>query len=369
MRIDRLTLRSWRNYGALETDFVPGVNLLVGDNAQGKTNLLEAVTYLSTGRSYRTRREQELIRLGDEFAELSADVSACDRERNLRAVLFAGRRPRQLWLNGVKQRTAADFAGVLTTVLFCPEDLMTLRAGASARRRLMDNALCQLRPGYASALAEYGRLLEQKSRILRDRYENPALLDVLPEYGQRMARFGAVLIAYRARYLEKLAGLTAGFHSEFSGGRESLELRYQTVSTVTDPSAPAGTLEEQLLAHLESHARAELESGQCLSGPHRDDFDVLLGGMSLRSFGSQGQTRTAAVSLKLAEREIFRGDTGEEPVLLLDDVLSELDAGRQDFILNKIMSGQVFITCCEKDRLTALGRVMTVENGVLTAAE
>jgi len=365
MRLDRLLLRGWRNYREFAAEFVPGVNLIVGDNAQGKTNLLEAVTYLSMGRSFRTRREQELIRLGDEFADLSAEVCSHGRQQTVRAVLFPGRRPRQLFLGGVKQRTAAELPGVLTTVLFCPDDLMTLKSGASARRRLLDNALCQLRPGYGKALAEYSRLYDQKSRILRDHFENPALLDVLPEFNRRMAEVGSVLISYRARYMEKLTSLAAGFHAEFSGGKEALELHYQTVSTVTDPLAPAEVILAQVAAHQESHARAELESGLCLTGPHKDDFDVLLCGTSLRSFGSQGQTRTAAISLKLAEREIFRRDTGEEPVLLLDDVLSELDAARQDFILNKIMSGQVFITCCEKDRLTDLGRVMTIQNGEL----
>lgn len=365
MRIDCIRLRGFRNYEDFCASFVPGVNLIVGDNAQGKTNLLEAMTYLSMGRSYRTRREQELIRLGGEFAELSADVFCRGRTQNLRAVLFAGRRPRQLFVGGVRQKTGAALADGLSTVLFCPEDLLTLKTGAAARRRLLDNALCQLRPGYDRALTEYGRLCEQKSRILKDHFENPSLLEVLPEYSLRMAQVGAALISYRARYLQKLSGLTAGFHAEFSGGKEELALRYQTVSSVTDPLAPAQELTARLLEHQQSHRLAELESGQCLTGPHRDDFDVLLGGISLKNFGSQGQTRTAAVSLKLAEREIFRQDTGEEPVLLLDDVLSELDPARQDFVLNRIRTGQVFITCCEKCRLTDLGQSLTIEGGRL----
>ncbi len=365
MRLDRLRLEGFRNYERLEAAFVPGVNLIVGDNAQGKTNLLEAITYLSMGRSFRTRREQELIRIGAEFADLEAAVFSQERDQTIRAVLFAGRRPRQLYLGGVRKRTAGEFAGVLTTVLFCPEDLMTLKAGPAARRKLLDNALCQLRPGYERALAEYGRLHDHKSRILRDHWEEPRLLDALPEFDLRMAQVGAVLIGYRARYVEKLARLTEQFHREFSGGREELAVQYQTVSTVDDPMAPREVLIERLQEHQRTHHRAELESGQCLSGPHKDDFDVRLGGVSLKGYGSQGQIRTTAISLKLAEREIFRQDTGEEPVLLLDDVLSELDPGRQDFVLNRIMTGQVFITCCERGRLTELGQVLTIENGRL----
>ena len=161
--------------------------------------------------------------------------------------------------------------------------------------------------------------------------------------------------------------VTAGFiiKKEFSGGSEALTLAYQTVSTVTDPFASQQTLFEQLMEHQKRHERAELDSGQCLSGPHKDDFETAIGGRSVKSYGSQGQTRTASISLKLAERELMRRDTGEEPLLLLDDVLSELDAKRQDFVLNQIRSGQVLITCCETDRLTELGKVMLIRGGAL----
>ena len=363
MRLESLSLRGFRNYQEASVTFVPGVNLIVGDNAQGKTNLLEAITYLSMGRSFRTRREQELIGMGAEFADLEGSIFSHGRPQTLRAVLFPGRKQRQLFLGGIKQKSAAELAGNLNTVLFCPEDLLTLKAGAAARRKLLDNALCQLRPGYARALSEYGKLHDHKSRILRDRFECPQLLDTLPEFNQRMAQVGAILIAYRARYMEKLAELAETYHRSFSGGKEELRLRYQTVSNIPDPLAPQEEIYGRLLEHQHSHYRAELESGQCLSGPHKDDFDAQLDGVSLRGYGSQGQIRTAAISLKLAEREIFRRDTGEEPVLLLDDVLSELDPGRQDFVLNQIMTGQVFITCCERGRWTALGQVLRVDHG------
>ena len=176
MKLDRLALRNFRNYERLESSFSPGVNLIVGDNAQGKTNLLEAVFYLSTGRSFRTRREMELIRFGSEFADLEGDVTGQARQQSLRALLFASRKPRQLFLNGVKKRSHGEMSGILTTVLFCPEDLLVLKAGAAARRRFLDQALCQLRPRYEAALTEYNRILEQKSKILRDRFENPSLL-------------------------------------------------------------------------------------------------------------------------------------------------------------------------------------------------
>lgn len=363
MRLNKIELRDFRNYESLKLDFDPGVNLIVGDNAQGKTNLLEAISYLGSGKSFRTQKTGELIRFGADFGDIEGNVFSQEREQTLRWVLFSGHRPRQLWQNGVKKRSAGEIAGVMSTVLFCPEDLMVLKTGASSRRRLGDHALCQLRPNYDAALTEYNRILEQKGRILKDRYENPGLLDILPDYNTRLCQVGALLISYRARFYDSLGKAAAVYHGQFSGGCEEFTLEYKTVSTVKDPFAPVKQLQEDLLQHLESHQRAELETAQCLTGPHKDDFSVSLSGIDLKSYGSQGQTRTAAISLKLAQRELMKRELGEEPVLLLDDVLSELDPGRQDFVLNQISSGQVFITCCEPERFTKLGKTIEIKRG------
>ena len=363
MNLNKIILRNFRNYEELGLEFDPGVNLIVGDNAQGKTNLLEAVAYLGSGKSFRAQKTAEMIRFSADFADLEGEVTSQERVQTLRWVLFPAQRPRQLYRNGVKKKTAADISGVLQTVLFCPEDLMVLKSGAAARRRLGDNALCQLRPNYEAALTEYNRILEQKSRILKDRFENPSLLDILPEYNTRLCQVGALLISYRARFFDGLGKAAKGYHGSFSGGRENFHLEYRTVSTVKNPFAPIPELTDCLRAHLESHYRAELETAQCLTGPHKDDFDVTLNGVSLKSYGSQGQTRTAAISLKLAQRELMGRESGEEPVLLLDDVLSELDPGRQDFVLNQIVSGQVFITCCEPGRFTKLGKTIGIQKG------
>ena len=363
MNLNNIKLNSFRNYRQLQLDFEPGVNLIVGNNAQGKTNLLEAIIYMGSGKSFRTQKSAELVLLGADFGEIEGNVYSQEREQTLRWILFSAARPRQLFQNGVKKKTAGEISGVLQTVLFCPEDLMVLKAGAFARRKLGDNALCQLRPNYEAALTEYSRILEQKSRILKDRFENPALLEVLPEYNTRLCQVGALLISYRARFYEGLGKAAAKYHQHFSGGSEEFLLEYRTVSTVTDPFAPVSVLTGQLQEHLHSHYRAELESAQCLTGPHKDDFDVTLSGMSLKAFGSQGQVRTSAISLKLAQRELMANQSGEIPVLLLDDVLSELDPGRQDFVLNQITDGQVFITCCEPGRFTKLGKTIEIRHG------
>ena len=363
MNLTEIELRNFRNYDQLQLEMDPGVNLIVGDNAQGKTNLLEAIAYLGSGKSFRTVKTAELVKLGRDFADVSGNMCTQERCQSIRWVLFPAGRPRQLYRNGIKKKTASEISGMLQSVLFCPEDLMVLKTGASARRRLADNAISQLRPNYEAALSEYHRILEQKNRILKDRYENPALLDILPEYNARLCRIGALLISYRARFYESLGKEAAKFHNQFSGGAEEFSLQYKTVSTVTDPFASVHTIEDQLQQHLSSHYRAELDTAQCLTGPHKDDFSVTLSGIDLKSFGSQGQTRTAAISLKLAQRELMQRESGEEPVLLLDDVLSELDPGRQDFVLNQIVSGQVFITCCEPGRFTKLGKTIEISKG------
>ncbi len=363
MYLNELSLRNFRNYGEICLSFDPGVNLIVGQNAQGKTNLLEAIGYLGAGKSFRAQKTGEMVRFGEDFADIEGKMFTQGRQQSVRWTLFPDRRARILHRNGVKKKTAADISGMLPTVLFCPEDLMVLKSGAAPRRRLGDTALCALRPNYDGALQEYNRILEQKSRILKDRYEHPGLMEILPEYNARLCQVGALLISYRARFYEGLGKAASVYHSQFSGGAEDFHLEYKTVSTVTDPFAKVSQISEQLLDHLESHYRAELESGQCLTGPHKDDFDVTLSGISLKAYGSQGQTRTAAISLKLAQRELMRRESGEEPVLLLDDVLSELDAGRQDFVLNQIKEGQVFITCCEPGRFTKLGKTIEIVKG------
>ena len=364
MQINRLTLQNFRNYAEQTVEFAPGSNVIVGENAQGKTNLLEAIVYLSCGRSNRARSDRELLRFGQQEARIASEIDSRDRQFSIEISLFHGKR-RKITVNKVPAKRASELSGVLGTVFFCPEDLMLIRDGAAARRRFMDQSLCQLRPRYAAALAEYNRLYEHKTRILRDSEEHPALRDTLPEFNEGLAVAGAVLIHYRARFCARLAEYAAASHRECSGGKEQLTLQYETVKSIKDPFAEQGVLIEQLLAHQREHAQAELASRLCLSGPHKDDIAVEIGGENARQYSSQGQTRTAALAFKLAERDIYQEITGQSPVLLLDDVLSELDVHRQEFVLNRIGGGQVFITCCEEDRLGSLvaGKVLHVENG------
>ncbi|NLA88212.1 MAG: DNA replication/repair protein RecF [Clostridiales bacterium] len=367
MTVNSIHLDGFRNYSDFTAEFSEKVNVIIGNNAQGKTNLIEAIHFLTNGRSFRAKSDKELIGFDKDSAYIRANIFSDDREQNLEARLSRLKR-RQFHANGVKLRTASELSGKLRAVLFCPDDLNLIREGAVIRRRLMDTCLCQLRPRYAAVLTEFNKLLDHKTRILRDYHDKPSLLYTLDDFSYRLAVMSAELIRYRAAFALLLSERAAQIHKEFSGGAEILSMKYCTVKTITDTSRPPSELLPQILEHQREHRRAELDAGSCLTGAHKDELYIEINGKSARSFASQGQARTAALSIKLAERQIHCDDRGEYPLLLLDDVLSELDTGRQNFILNHINEGQVFITCCEDARIALRtgGKVHKIKGGRLT---
>ena len=363
MIVKRIALSGFRNYDFETVEFDPGTNVITGENAQGKTNLLESVYMLSCGKSFRTRFDRELVGFEFSSADILADVYSHGREQTINIRLHPGC-AKKIMVNGVK-KTAGELGEVINTVLFCPDDLNIIKEGAAVRRKLLDNAISQIRPRYAELLTEYNRLYEHKTRILKDWREKPSLLDTLDDFSDSMCRVSAQLIRYRAAYTKRLSETAAPIHGDFSAGRESLGIEYKTVGTVRDTFASAKEIYYDLCEHQESHRQAELDSQQVLSGAHKDDLNILINCAAAKSFASQGQTRTAALSLKLAEREILLAETGEYPILLLDDVLSELDTKRQEFVLNRIGGGQTIITCCEDDGISRRtgGRVMYAQKG------
>lgn len=363
MTVNELSLEGFRNYRRADVSFSSDVNVIIGRNAQGKTNLLEAVFLLSTGKSFRARSDRELIGFSENEAMIRALISSDGRDQKLEFIFRRARR-RSMTANSVPLKTTAALSGRITAVLFCPDDLSLIKDGAAMRRRMMDNCISQLRPRYAAALSAFNKAYEGKMRILRDAEEKPSLLELLDEYDVQLARMSAELIHYRAHFIKRLSPEAEKIHSDFSGG-ERLTVEYKTIKTIDDPLKPASELFPMIMEHQKTHRAAERASGMCLTGAHKDELSIYINGEEARYFASQGQTRTAALSLKLAEREIHFSDRGEYPVLLLDDVLSELDAARQSFVLNRIGGGQVFITCCEDDRIAERtgGRVLTVENG------
>jgi len=364
MIVNSIYLDGFRNYSDISIGFEQGVNVIIGANAQGKTNMVEAIYYLTTGRSFRTSSDKDLISFNKDAAYIKAEVISAEREQILEARLFKERR-REVFANNVKLKKMSELTGRLTSVMFGPDDLNIVKDGAVVRRKLMDQCISQLRPGYHAALTEFNKLYDNKTRILRDYREKPYLLDLLDDFNIRLARQSAKLIYYRSAFSIGISRRASDIHNEFSGGTEMLTVKYKTVGNIN----PAGKKPEQLLPELLEHQRelkqTELRSGHCLSGAHKDDLEIEINNSPARKFASQGQARTAAISFKLAEREIHHDDSGEYPILLLDDVLSELDPIRQSFVLSKIKNGQVFITCCDENAITTScdGRVLRVSSG------
>ena len=368
MRVSSVETEHFRLLESQSVAFDPGVNVIAGANAQGKTALLEAVWLLTGEKSFRTWYDRELIAFDESEARVEGRFFAAGRDQKME-LRFPRGKTRQMKLNGVR-RSAGESPEALKAILFSPDDLAMVRGPAAGRRRLMDEAISQLRPGYAALLADYRRIYENKLRILKDWREKPSLLDTLDDFSESLCRCSARMIRYRASFALRLREAAAPIQREFSSGGEELALEYATVSTVEDPTAPESAVLEAVRERQRQLRQAELDSGSCLVGAHKDDLRITVNGADARSYASQGQARTAALSLKLAEREIFLRETEETPVLLLDDVLSELDAARQEFVLNRIGGGQTLVTCCEAasvERLTG-GRVLYMEKGRVNEA-
>jgi len=362
MYVQKLMLNGFRNYDWETVDFSEGTNVIYGQNAQGKTNLLEAIYMMATGKSFRTRFDKELVGFSFDSAEILSHVVREDRSFDIDINIKPGQR-KKISVNGAPRKVSelSEFSNV---VLFCPDDLEIIKRGPSERRRLLDNAISQIRPQYAAFLSEFNKYYDQKNKILKDWREKPSLLEMLDEFSDGMCRMSAKIIRYRAAYSEKLEEEARKIHADFSGG-EKLSIKYKTISSVTNPFASEKDIYFEICEHQEKHREIEKESGQCLTGIHKDDLEIEINECSAKSFASQGQTRTAALSLKLAEREINLKDTGEYPILLLDDVLSELDMKRQEFILNRIGGGQTLITCCEDGDISKRtgGKTLLIKEG------
>lgn len=366
MKVNSIRMKNFRNYQDETVEFSPDINVIAGENAQGKTNLLEAIYLLSCGRGFRNRTDRELISFCRDHAHIIGNVSSCGRDQSIDVRIRSGSK-KQIYINDVKSANS-ELTEAFRVVLFGPDDLNMIKSGAAERRRFLDMAISQLRPAYAALISEYGKLLESKRRILTDWQSKPSLLEALDDYSESMCRCAAQIIRYRAAYINRLAETAVPIHDEFSGTGERLNAEYSTVSTVTDPFAPPEQIFEQLMTHQREHREAEIASGSVLTGPHKDDLEITIDGASARTYASQGQTRTAVISFKMAEREISRQETGEEPVLLLDDVMSELDEKRQEFVLNRIVGGQTLITCCENEMIEHRtgGRVISVHGGAIS---
>ncbi len=359
MIITRAQLTGFRSYEACELAPCEGVNVLLGDNGQGKTNVLEALYVCCTGRSHRTRQDRDLIRWGADFAAVRVQALRRDGTHEVELVLPAlGRR--RIKVSGQEVSRSGELLGHVTGVLFSPEDLRTVKDGPAERRRFVDMALSQIRPAYYYALQRYARALRQRGEALRVAAAQPAYLATLDAWDEQLAAAGAELVRHRREYIEKLSRMAAETHRDIADDREKLEIRYL-------PSVPDGGDVQANLEALFGARETDLRRMTTSVGAHRDDVQILVEGRDVRAFGSQGQQRTAALSMRLSELEVMREQLGEWPMLMLDDVMSELDPGRRRQLVSRLKGIQTFITCTDAEDLAGaeVGKAWRVESGAL----
>ena len=375
MNVTSLSWKHCRNLNGGQILPDDEVNVIYGDNAQGKTNLLELLWIYTGGRSFRGAKDAELVQIGHTRAESELTFFAEGREQTARIELADGRR--KCFRNEIPQKSAANMVGGFCAVVFAPVHLSLVRDGPAERRRFLDAAICQTKPSYAALLSRYNRVIEQRNALLKELFKRPSLAVTLPEWNEKTAQLAALVTEARLRYLKKLQPAAEETYFGISSEREKLTIRYRRSgvaeqiadeTAVDEPLPTAAELLPCLKKTLEEASAADRAAGFTTVGPHRDDFSLCINGLSARSFGSQGQQRSAVLALKLGEAAVLGESIGESPVILLDDVLSELDALRQDYLLNRMAGRQVFITCCEPTPVLRLrgGRAFHMQNGILT---
>lgn len=342
MHIKNLKLKNFRNYADESVGFSEGLNVLFGRNAQGKTNCAEAVYYLCTGVSPKSRRDKQLIRHGCDFAEISAVAEGRYGEVELYAKICEN--GREVRVNGTKITKNADILGNIYGVFFSPHELRLIQDGPDERRRFLNVSISQLSRPYYTALTRYNKILEQRNNLLKEKDIN-LVLDTLPVWDEQLSKYAAAVAAKRSRFVGKLAPIAAKIHHSLTDGQEELAL-----SPDKKYKGEEAELAQKIFTELSRNYERDIRLGFTSTGPHRDDLNIEINGEDAKIFASQGQTRTAALSLKLAEVEIFKEESGEYPVLVLDDVMSELDLPRRKKLVNYTQGLQTILTCTHAER-------------------
>lgn len=337
MYIESIQLKNFRNYESLELNFDKATNIFYGDNAQGKTNILEAVYLCGTTKSHKGSKDKEIIRFGEEESHIRMNVSRDGMSYQVDMHLKKNK-AKGVAINGLPIRKARELFGIVNLVFFSPEDLNIIKSGPGERRRFMDLELCQLDSLYLTDLAGYNHIVNQRNKLLKELSFRPGLMDTLDVWDIQMIQYGTRVIDKRKKFVEELNSVINDIHKKLTGGTEHLEVIYE-------PSAKSEFFEESLEKNRDRDIRMKMTS----VGPHRDDLAFVADGIDIRKFGSQGQQRTAALSLKLSEIYLVKKKIKDTPVLLLDDVLSELDSNRQTYLLESIHDIQTMITCTGLD--------------------
>ena len=362
MYFTEITLKNFRNYKEQTVSFHPNVNIITGNNAQGKTNLLEGLYIMSLGKSFRTNKDAEMIGFEGDFSCVKSVYIKEGRERSIEIIL--SRQGKSIQIDGCKAKKSSDLLDNAYIVCFTPEDLKIVKEEPEKRRKFMDRELCQLKPVYYSTLARYKKVLMQRNSLLKSESLNNELMEI---WENNLADYGSRIIIERMNFVEKLKIISKQLHSSITDGKEELDLFYESSVPV---KGSREEIKEAFIKKLNKERKRDIFRGSTGSGPHRDDLRITIDGKDVRNYGSQGQQRTAALSLKLAEVRIIQEEKKENPALLLDDVLSELDKKRQKFLINSLSDVQLFITAAEtKGELwnsLPERKVFVVENGRVT---
>jgi DNA replication and repair protein RecF len=367
VHIASLQLHAFRNYKDLSLRFSPGLNVVYGDNAQGKTNLLEAIYFLATGKSHRTNRDQEMIYDGDQTLGAKASVERKTGSLNLE-LTFGHDVRKQLKINGIAEKKIARLVGSLATVFFSPDDLQLLKGPPVGRRRFLDIELSQLSQTYLYHLITFNKVLSQRNTVLKQEVVDHALLAI---YDEQLLSAGASLIVRRAEAVHRLNPIAGRYHNLLAEGKEELRLEYQSQGAEPGQTPDLAEVTERLYSQMQQRQREEIRRQVTLVGPHRDDLGFWINGKDARLYASQGQQRTAVLALKLAELQFMYEELSEYPVLLLDDVASELDPHRRHYLLNAVQEGvQTFVSCTDLEDLMVRSwpeehRLFRVRSGVV----
>lgn len=352
MYCKRVSVKNFRNIKEAKVDFCNGVNVLVGENAQGKTNLLEAIFYASVGRSFRAANIGEMIRFGEKSAEISLDYLCADRERddNLNIKLFTDKK-KIVEKNHLRVERMSDIVGSFRAVLFCPEHLSLIKDGPSERRNYLDIAISRISPKYIRSLQRYSYFLKQRNALIKEAYHNRAAFDATVDlWSEKMAEEAAVISEMRYLFTERVSRLVSAYFEEMTGSREKTDMVYKGCSGFEgEEYLDKEKVKEKYIYLLGSSHDREIAAGSTLYGIHKDDADIKINGKSARIYASQGQQRSLALAMKLAEGEICREEFGDYPVFLFDDVLSELDETRRDYMILSATDKQVIISTCESE--------------------
>ena len=339
MIFKRIQLENFRNYGSLSLDLDEKLNLFLGENAQGKTNLLESLFIMGMGKSFRTNNDKEMIGFGGERARAEA-VILDDGGREVCVDITYSKEGKLIRVDGIKLDRTIDLLENVYVVIFSPDDLKIIKDGPDNRRRFLDRELCQIKPVYYSDLGSYKKVLKQRNMLLRQNCSDRDLFDVFDE---SLADYGTRIVVERTAFVKRIEEISKRIHSDISGGREVLSVSYET-KIDTDPSVSTAVRKEAYKELLKKSFDSDLQKGYTGFGPHKDDLRLEIDGVDIRLYGSQGQQRTASLSLKLAEIGLITTENGKNAVLLLDDVLSELDQSRQRYLIEAMSDVQIFLT-------------------------